>query len=1553
MKDLMNLFRAQGQIEIFDAIRIGLASPDKIRSWSFGEVKKPETINYRTFKPERDGLFCAKIFGPNKDYECLCGKYKRLKHRGVICEKCGVEVTVAKVRRERMGHIELASPVAHIWYLKSLPSRMGLLLDMTLREIERILYFEAFVVVDPGMTDLERGQLLTDEMYLDKIEQYGDDFDARMGAEAIHELLRTLDLDAEIATLREELPKTNAETKIKKFSKRLKIMEAFKESGNKPEWMVLKVLPVLPPELRPLVPLDGGRFATSDLNDLYRRVINRNNRLKRLLELHAPDIIVRNEKRMLQEAVDALLDNGRRGRAITGTNKRALKSLADMIKGKQGRFRQNLLGKRVDYSGRSVVVVGPTLKLHQCGLPKKMALELFKPFVFGKLEQRELATTIKAAKKLVEREGPEVWDILEEVIREHPVMLNRAPTLHRLGIQAFEPVLIEGKAIQLHPLVCTAFNADFDGDQMAVHVPLSIEAQLEARALMMSSNNILSPAHGEPIIVPTQDVVLGLYYMTRERADAKGTGMRFSDVSEVHRAFETGAVDLHARIRVRVDTRSDGAPDAHGKRALVETTVGRALLSELMPEGLPFDLVNRVINKRSLSGLINACYRQVGLKETVVFADQLMYTGFSYATRAGVSIGVDDMEVPEEKQEILERAETQVKEIEGQYASGLVTNGERYNKVVDIWASTNEQVAKAMMERIGSGSLDQYKRMVGRMVRQILEPRGYELTKESVPVKSRMGFIRTGAVYEKRSDSVSEHGVPQVEHTDSAPERGVPPEYDAPSFDKQISRTALGKELWDHLNQADTIDQMTMACEGGKPAVAGIEEKVAEIFDRHPEDVRKYPEDSFNSIYMMADSGARGSAPQIRQLAGMRGLMAKPDGSIIETPITANFREGLDVLQYFISTHGARKGLADTALKTANSGYLTRRLVDVAQDLVVTKVDCGTTRGLVLTPLIEGGDVVEPLAERVLGRVVAEDVVSPATGEVEIPRGTLLDEIWVEKLEGVGVDEVKVRSAITCETRFGVCASCYGRDLARGDRVNIGEAVGVVAAQSIGEPGTQLTMRTFHIGGAASRAAAVDNIEVKAGGTLKWHNITPVQHASGHFVVVSRSGELAVLDEHGRERERYKVPYGAELVVADGAPVKGGQVVANWDPHTHPVITEVKGKVRFSDVVEGVTVQQRTDEVTGLSNVEVMDPKQRSAAAKDLRPMVRLVDDEDREVHRPGTDTAAQYILPPGAVIRVEDGADVGMGEVIARLPQESSKTRDITGGLPRVADLFEARKAQGGGDARGDQRHRVLRQGDQGQAAPGDHRRRRRSTRSARSEVAPSPGVRRRTGRAGRGDRGRHAESPRHPSPARRQRAVELHRERSAGGLPAAGRQDQRQAHRGHRPADVAQGGDRRARRYPFPQGRAGGTGRGCSTRTRRRKRKTASPVPWEPVLLGITKASLATESFISAASFQETTRVLTEASVNGKLDELRGLKENVIVGRLIPGGTGFAYHEERRRQLGLVPEETAGDAESLVEARVEEGEAAGDDVVADVANVAREVVEAVGKASNLFDGG
>jgi DNA-directed RNA polymerase subunit beta' len=1404
MKDLLNMLRQQAQVEGFDAIRIGLASPDKVRSWSFGEVKKPETINYRTFKPERDGLFCAKIFGPIKDYECLCGKYKRLKHRGVICEKCGVEVTLAKVRRERMGHIELASPVAHIWYLKSLPSRMGLLLDMTLRDIERILYFEAFVVVDPGMTQLERGQLLSDDMYLEAIEQYGDEFEAKMGAEAIYELLRTIDLAAEIVQVREDLQKTGSEAKIKKLSKRLKLMEAFTVSGNRPEWIVLKVLPVLPPELRPLVPLDGGRFATSDLNDLYRRVINRNNRLKRLLDLNAPDIIVRNEKRMLQESVDALLDNGRRGRAITGTNKRPLKSLADMIKGKQGRFRQNLLGKRVDYSGRSVVVVGPTLKLHQCGLPKKMALELFKPFVFGKLEMRGLATTIKAAKKLVEREGPEVWDILEEVIREHPVMLNRAPTLHRLGIQAFEPVLIEGKAIQLHPLVCTAFNADFDGDQMAVHVPLSIEAQLEARTLMMSTNNILSPAHGEPIIVPTQDVVMGLYYLTRERADAKGTGMVFADVSEVHRAYGNGAVDLHARIRARIkDSVADEGGEKVSKIRLVETTVGRALLSELLPEGMSFEQINKTLKKKEISSLINSCYRQVGLKETVVFADQLMYTGFSYATKAGISIGVDDMVVPEEKKKILESAEAAVKEIEGQYASGLVTFGERYNKVVDIWSYTNEQVAKAMMAKLGT--------------------------------------------------------------------------------------------------------EVVMDAEG-----------------------KKVEQASLNSIFMMADSGARGSAAQIRQLAGMRGLMAKPDGSIIETPITANFREGLDVLQYFISTHGARKGLADTALKTANSGYLTRRLVDVAQDLVVTEPDCGTSNGLRLTPLIEGGDVVEPLRERVLGRVTAVDIIKPGSDEVGVPAVTLLDEEWVDRLEGLGVDEVKVRSAITCETRFGVCGTCYGRDLARGEPVNIGEAVGVVAAQSIGEPGTQLTMRTFHIGGAASRAASVDNIEVKSNGSVKLHNMKVVQHASGNYVAVSRSGELAILDENGRERERYKVPYGAMIGVADGDAVQGGQVVANWDPHTHPVITEVAGTVRFSDAVEGVTVQDQTDEVTGLSNIVVMDPKQRSAAAKDLRPMVRLVDDEEKELRLPGTDAEAHYVLSPGAVITVQDGGRAGVGDVIARLPQESSKTRDITGGLPRVADLFEARKPKEssvlaetdgvvsfGKETKGKQRliitdeeaveHEVL--------VPkwrhivvfeGEHVQKGETV----VEGMPSPhDILRLLG----------------VSALASYITNEVQEVYRLQGVKINDKHIEVIVRQMLRKADITEPGDTQfLRGEQVDRARVLIENEACEAEDK-------APASWTPVLLGITKASLATESFISAASFQETTRVLTEASVTGKLDELRGLKENVIVGRLIPAGTGFSYHQDRRRRRDqeALPEVLTPEAveAALVEAVAKEVEASADE--------------------------
>jgi DNA-directed RNA polymerase subunit beta' len=1396
MKDLLKLFRQHNAVEDFDLIRIGLASPDMIRSWSYGEVKKPETINYRTFKPERDGLFCAKIFGPIKDYECLCGKYKRLKHRGVVCEKCGVEVTQTKVRRERMGHIELASPVAHIWFLKSLPSRIGLMLDMTLREIERILYFEAFVVVDPGMTPLERGQLLTDETYLEAIEQHGDEFDARMGAEAVRDLLSSMNLDGEVTKVREEIASTNSETKIKRLSKRLKLLESFAQSSNRPEWMIMTVLPVLPPDLRPLVPLDGGRFATSDLNDLYRRVINRNNRLSRLLELNAPDIIVRNEKRMLQESVDALLDNGRRGRAITGTNKRPLKSLADMIKGKQGRFRQNLLGKRVDYSGRSVIVVGPTLKLHQCGLPKKLALELFKPFIFAKLQLRGEATTIKAAKRLVEREGPEVWDILEQVIREHPVMLNRAPTLHRLGIQAFEPVLIEGKAIQLHPLVCTAFNADFDGDQMAVHVPLSLEAQLEARALMMSSNNILSPANGEPIIVPSQDVVLGIYYLTRERVNAKGSGMIFTDVEEVHRAYEAGIVDLHAKVQVRIPVR-DGE-DGGTKRKLVSTTAGRALLSEIVPDKLPFDLINKPMNKRAISAVINACYRLVGLKETVVFADQLMYTGFHYATRSGVSFGVDDMVVPDEKASILQLAEDEVKDIQEQYAAGLVTDGERYNKVVDIWSRTNDQVAKAMMEKLGV-------------------------------------------------DAVSD---------------------------------AEGKAV---------------------------------------------QQESFNSIYMMADSGARGSAAQIRQLAGMRGLMAKPDGSIIETPITANFREGLDVIQYFISTHGARKGLADTALKTANSGYLTRRLVDVAQDLVVTEPDCGTNTGLLMAPLVEGGDIVEPLRERVLGRVIAVDVVAPGSDMVLLEAGTLLDEHAVAMLESASIDQVLVRSPITCETQYGVCAQCYGRDLARGHRVNRGEAVGVIAAQSIGEPGTQLTMRTFHIGGAASRSAAADSVEVKSSGTLHMVNVKTVRHEQkGHLITTSRSGELTVTDEYGRERERYKIPYGAQLNFNDGDRIEAGQLVATWDPHTHPVVTEVSGKLKFEDFIDGVTVTTQVDDITGLVSIVVLDAAHRGGG--EYRPTAKLVDSNGKPVNFPNTEIPAAYTLPAGAVLSMEDGARVAVGDVIARLPQESSKTRDITGGLPRVADLFEARRPKDpailaehtgtvsfGKETKG--KRRLVITDDEGERYEELIPKWRHLNVFEGEKVVRGENI---------------ADGEPNPHDILRLQGVERLADYLVREIQDVYRLQGVKINDKHieviirqmlRKAEIADPGDTRLLRgEQLDRARVLEINRDVEA-------DGETPATYEPVLLGITKASLATESFISAASFQETTRVLTEAAVRGMVDDLRGLKENVIVGRLIPAGTGFAYHEDRRRSQEDI---LAAELQGLEASRAHAAPPAGEDAAA-----------------------
>lgn len=1370
LQDLISFIRKE-RVEEFDAIRIGLPSPDMIRSWSYGEVKKPETINYRTFKPERDGLFCAKIFGPIKDYECLCGKYKRLKHRGVVCEKCGVEVTLSKVRRDRMGHIELSSPVAHIWFLKSLPSRIGLLLDITLRDIERILYFEAYAVVDPGMTPLKMGQLLSEEAYLDAVEEYGDEFQAFMGAEAILQLLKGIDLEAEVTSLREEIPKTNSETRLKKLTKRLKVMESFLASGNKPEWMVLTVLPVLPPELRPLVPLDGGRFATSDLNDLYRRVINRNNRLKRLLDLNAPDIIVRNEKRMLQEAVDALLDNGRRGRPITGSNRRPLKSLADMIKGKQGRFRQNLLGKRVDYSGRSVIVVGPTLRLHQCGLPKKMALELFKPFIFSKLQMRGLAATIKAAKKMVDHEAPEVWDILEEVIREHPILLNRAPTLHRLGIQAFEPVLIEGKAIQLHPLVCTAYNADFDGDQMAVHIPLTLEAQLEARSLMMSTNNILSPANGEPIIGPTQEVVLGLYFATRERVNARGEGMVFADLAEVHRAYANKVVDLQAKVKVRLkEVIFDANQQRQENTHLVDTTVGRALLWEAVPEGLPFSLVNQPMTKKAVARLLNACYRELGLKATVMFADRVMYAGFRFATVSGVSIGIDDLIVPDTKPEIIAKAEEEVREIEMQFASGLVTQGERFNKVVDIWSHTNDQVAKAMMEKLST----------------------------------------------------------------------------------ELVSDAQGKEV---------------------------------------------RQQSFNSVYMMADSGARGSAAQMRQLAGMRGLMTKPDGTIMETPITANFREGLNVLQYFTSTHGARKGLADTALKTANSGYLTRRLVDVTQDVVVTEIDCGTEDSLVIAAHIEGGDVVESLSDRVLGRVLAEDVYHPETNEIVIPKNTMLDESLVVLLDECNVDRVSVRSAITCQSQYGICSMCYGRDLARGHLINIGEAVGVIAAQSIGEPGTQLTMRTFHIGGAASREMVASNIRVKSKGIIKLHNLKTVRNNQGHLVAVSRSGELSVADMRGRERELYKIPYGAILSINEGSEVEGGQVVANWDPHTHPIITEAAGYVRFSDLIDGLTMNRQTDEMTGLSSFVVTGVKQRMSGGKDLRPMIRLVDAKGNDLALHGTNLPAHYFLPHGAIVTLEDGAEVGIGDVIARIPQETVKTRDITGGLPRVADLFEARKPKDAailaeisgvvafGKETKDKRRLVI-TGIENQFHEILVPKWRHVTVFEGESVEKGEVI---------------ADGPPDPHSILRLLGThalanyivdEVQEVYRLQGVKINDKHIEIIVRQMLRKVLVSDPGDThflRGEQIERSQ---------LALENQKMLSEGKTPASFESVLLGITKASLATESFFSAASFQETTRVLTEASVSGKRDELRGLKENVLVGRLIPAGTGFIYHVQRRKK-------------------------------------------------------
>lgn len=1369
MKALLDLFKQVTQDEQFDAIKIGIASPEKIRSWSYGEVRKPETINYRTFKPERDGLFCAKIFGPIKDYECLCGKYKRLKHRGVICEKCGVEVTVAKVRRERMGHIELASPVAHIWFLKSLPSRLGMVLDMTLRDIERVLYFEAWCVIEPGMTPLKRGQIMSDDDFLAKTEEYGDEFKALMGAEAVRELLRTIDIDRDVETLHAELKATSSDAKIKKISKRLKVLEGFQKSGIKPDWMVMEVLPVLPPDLRPLVPLDGGRFATSDLNDLYRRVINRNNRLKRLLELKAPEIILRNEKRMLQESVDSLLDNGRRGKAMTGANKRQLKSLSDMIKGKSGRFRQNLLGKRVDYSGRSVIVVGPTLKLHQCGLPKLMALELFKPFIFNRLEMMGLATTIKAAKKLVESQEPVVWDILEEVIREHPVMLNRAPTLHRLGIQAFEPVLIEGKAIQLHPLVCAAFNADFDGDQMAVHVPLSLEAQLEARTLMLASNNVLFPANGEPSIVPSQDIVLGLYYATRSSVNGKGEGMFFADVAEVQRAYDNKEVELQSRVTVRL---TEWLHVAHGEwiseLKRVETTVGRALLSEIRPRGLPFEVMNLALKKKEISRLINQSFRRCGLRDTVIFADKLMQSGFRLATRGGISIAMGDMLIPAVKAEILALASAEVKEIDKQYSSGLVTSQERYNNVVDIWGKAGDKVGKAMMEQLAT------------------EP----------------------------------------------------------------------------------------------------------VLDRHG---KKTSQESFNSIYMMADSGARGSAAQIRQLAGMRGLMAKPDGSIIETPITANFREGLNVLQYFISTHGARKGLADTALKTANSGYLTRRLVDVTQDLVITESDCGTSHGYSMKALVEGGEVIEPLRERILGRVAAIDIVDPDTQETAISAGTLLDEDMVDYIDKLGVDEVRVRTPLTCETRHGLCAHCYGRDLGRGALVNVGEAVGVIAAQSIGEPGTQLTMRTFHIGGAASRSAMANSVETKSAGTVRFAStMRYVTNPKSERVAISRSGEIVIFGENERERERHKVPYGATLQVNDGDTLKAGSRLATWDPLTRPIISEYAGSIRFENIEEGVTVAKQLDEVTGLSTLVAITPKTRGGKTVQ-RPQIKLVGDNGEDVKIAGTEHPVSISFPVGALITVRDGQTVQIGEVLARIPQESQKTRDITGGLPRVAELFEARSPKDAGllaeitgtvsfgkDTKGKQRlvitdldgvsHEFL--------IPKE------------KQVLVHDGQVVNKGET-------IVDGPPDPHDILRLQGIERLATYVVDEVQDVYRLQGVKINDKHIEVIVRQ----MLRRVLIMD--AGDTSFIPGEQVERSELLNENdrvqaderlPATYENVLLGITKASLSTDSFISAASFQETTRVLTEAAIMGKRDDLRGLKENVIVGRLIPAGTGMAYHDARR---------------------------------------------------------
>jgi DNA-directed RNA polymerase subunit beta' len=1367
MKDLLNFFDKPKDPLSFTGIRISLASPEKIREWSFGEVKKPETINYRTFKPERDGLFCAKIFGPVKDYECNCGKYKRMKHRGVVCEKCGVEVIQSKVRRERLGHIELATPVAHIWFLRSLPSRIGALLDITLKDLEKVLYCEAYLVLDPGNSGVEENSVVSEEKYV-QLSKEGFSFTAAMGGEAIRDMLKKVDVEVLSRQLRRELKQTTSEAQRTKISKRLKVVEAFKMSGsNRPEWMMLEVIPVIPPELRPLVPLDGGRFATSDLNDLYRRVINRNNRLKRLMELNAPEIIIRNEKRMLQESVDALFDNGRRGKTFTGPNKRPLRSLSDMLKGKQGRFRQNLLGKRVDYSGRSVIVVGPELKLHQCGLPKVMALELFKPFIYNKLSEYGYVTTIKSAKKMVEKQRQEVWDILEEVVKEHPVLLNRAPTLHRLGIQAFEPVLIEGKAIQLHPLVCAAFNADFDGDQMAVHVPLSIEAQIEARVLMMSTNNILSPAHGKPIIVPSQDIVLGLYYMTRERPFSKGEGKVFSSPTEAHFAFDAGVVALQAKIKCRI----------YGK--VQDTTVGRALLSEVVPEEIPFSSYNKVLGKKDLAELIDICYRLTGNKKTVMLADHLMQTGFKQAMRAGISISVHDMLMPPEKNELLQKAYQQVQEIENQYIEGLITDGERYNKVIDIWAQTSEQIASAMMKRLS--------------VQTFKAPQGW----------------------------------------------------DRPNSEKELTGPA------------------------------------------------------FNSIFMMADSGARGSNAQIRQLAGMRGLMAKPSGEIIETPIVANFREGLSVLQYFVSTHGARKGLADTALKTANSGYLTRRLVDVSQDVIVTEVDCGTLDGLYVTALIEGGEVIEKMGDRILGRVALDDVIDTVTSETLVNANEEITEDLMKKIEEAGIDRVRIRSVLTCQSKKGICSACYGRDLSRGRIVNIGEAVGVIAAQSIGEPGTQLTMRTFHIGGTASRRAEQSSLEAKTKGRVKFLSLVTVRNKEGHLTVMNRNGEISVVDANNREREKYPIVYGAKLLVEDGDPVEKGKLMSEWDPYSTPIITEASGTVKFEDIEEGLTMQEQFDSVTGLSHKVIVESK-----ASDKRPKILILDATGTMTRIEGTNRVGRYMIPVGANLVINDGDIIKAGDTIAKIHRETTKTKDITGGLPRVAELFEARKPKDaaviseidgivsfGKDTKG--KRKVIVTPDIGEPkeyliGKGRH-------------LAVNEGDYVKAGEP-------LMDGPINPHDILRvlgEKALakylvdEVQEVYRLQGVKINDKHIETIVRQMLRKVRIKEVGDttflpgEQADKMTF------------ETENQRVMQTGGAAGTAEPLLLGITKASLSTESFISAASFQETTKVLTEASISGRVDYLRGLKENVIMGRLIPAGTGLAKYKNLQIRVSEEDEE------------------------------------------------